>query len=57
MQMMIEPQEEYKPRHQRLEVKVHGLKGLRKIIDKMPDGVVCSIDLGVFTDGKKKKIA
>ena len=54
MQMMIEQQEEYKPRHQRLEVKVHGLKGLRNIIDKMPDGVVCSIDLGVFADGKKK---
>ena len=55
MQMMIEPQEAYKPRHQRTEIRVRGLEGLRKVIEKMPDGVVCSIDLGVFADGKKKR--
>ena len=55
MQMMIEPQEEYIPRHQRREIKVHGLKGLRELISRMPDGVVYSIDMGVFANGKKKK--
>lgn len=55
MQMMIEPQEEYRPRHQRREVKVRSLEELRKLISKMPDGIVCSIDLGVFADGKKKR--
>lgn len=55
MQMMIEPKEEYKPRHQRREINVHSLEELRKLIDKMPDGIVCSIDLGVFANGKKKR--
>lgn len=55
MQMMIEPQEAYRPRHQRTEIKVRGLEGLREVIEKTPDGVVCSIDLGVFVDGKKKR--
>lgn len=57
MQMMIDPQSsEYKPRHMRpVTIEVHGLEGLRRLVEQLPDGTVYSIDMEVISDGREKK--
>ena len=57
MQMMIDPQSpEYKPRHMRpVTIEVQGLKGLRRLVNQLPDGTVYSIDMEVISDGQEEK--
>ena len=63
MQMMIEPESiptlhepEYIPRHMRpVVIEGVGLSRLRRLLDQLTDGTVYSIDMEVFTDGKKEE--
>lgn len=56
--MMIDPPEaEYRPRHMRATATRRTLKreDMKKLVERMPDGVVLSIDLGEvkLTNGQK----
>ena len=52
--MMIEPQEpEYIPRHMRRKAIEVTLKGLRQLVDELPEGVILSVDPWEVSDGQK----
>jgi len=52
--MMIEPQEtEYIPRHMRRKAIEVTLKGLRQLVDELPEGVILSVDPWEVYDGQE----
>jgi hypothetical protein len=54
MQMMIEPQEpEYIPRHMRRKAIEVTLKGLRQLVDELPEGVILSVNPREVSDGQE----
>ena len=54
MQMMLEPQEEeYTPKHLRSKAIEVTLEDLRALVDRLPDGVILSVDLEEVSDGKE----